>query len=138
MESEPIEPSDLPVWNFDGSSCYQAEGCNSDVYLHPVALFREPFRRGKNKIVLCETYNFDHKPGVSNHRLSCRNAMEKDEVKVCSTKIHSNMIDKLYFALPLLLLCFKFPRRYPRHVACIFFRPVFFFLGLSPGKFDLY
>ena len=106
VESEPIEPSDLPVWNFDGSSCYQAEGCNSDVYLHPVALFRDPFRRGKNKIVLCETCNFDHKPGVSNHRLSCRNAMEKDEVKVCSTKIHSNMIDRLYFALPPLLLCF--------------------------------
>lgn len=89
VEAEPMEPADLPVWNFDGSSCYQAEGCNSDVYLHPVALFRDPFRRGKNKMVLCETYNFDHKPGVSNYRLSCRNAMENDEVKVCTKHLNS-------------------------------------------------
>lgn len=82
VESEPITPQDLPVWNFDGSSTFQAEGCNSDVYLHPVALFRDPFRRGKNKIALCETYNFDHKPGVCNHRLPCNKAMEHEDVKV--------------------------------------------------------
>ncbi len=35
---------ELPVWNFDGSSTYQAEGSNTDVYLHPVALYRDPFR----------------------------------------------------------------------------------------------
>lgn len=87
VEEEPQSPEDLPVWNFDGSSTYQAEGCNSDVYLHPVALFRDPFRRGKNKIALCETYNFDHKPGLANHRLSCVQAMDEVEVKVC-TKYH--------------------------------------------------
>ncbi|CAH3133245.1 unnamed protein product [Pocillopora meandrina] len=81
VEEEPITPQDLPVWNFDGSSTFQAEGCNSDVYLHPVALFRDPFRRGKNKIALCETYNFDHKPGVCNHRLPCNKAMEHEDVK---------------------------------------------------------
>ena len=82
VESEPLAPEDLPVWNFDGSSTYQAEGFNSDVYLHPRALFRDPFRRGKNKIVLCETYNFDHKPGVANYRLSCSQVMETEVVKV--------------------------------------------------------
>ena len=82
VESEPLSAEDLPVWNFDGSSTYQAEGCNSDVYLHPRALFRDPFRRGKNKIVLCETYNFDHKPGVANYRLPCSQVMEKKEVQV--------------------------------------------------------
>ena len=82
VESEPVSPEDLPVWNFDGSSTYQAEGFNSDVYLHPVALFRDPFRRGKNKIALCETQNFDHKPGVCNHRKSCLEAMEQPVVKV--------------------------------------------------------
>ena len=35
---------ELPVWNFDGSCCYLAEGSNSDVYLHPVALYKDPFR----------------------------------------------------------------------------------------------
>ena len=36
--------TELPVWNFDGSCCYLAEGSNSDVYLHPVALYKDPFR----------------------------------------------------------------------------------------------
>merc|ERR1712168_763092 len=51
---EPKEPSDLPIWNFDGSSTNQAEGANSDVFLHPVALFNDPFRGNPPKMVLCE------------------------------------------------------------------------------------
>ena len=53
---------DCPIWNFDGSSTGQAEGRNSDVYLHPIAMFRDPFRRGRNKLILCETYDFEGKP----------------------------------------------------------------------------
>ena len=54
--------SECPVWNFDGSSTGQAEGSNSDVYLYPVTLFKDPFRRGKNKLLLCETYKYNKKP----------------------------------------------------------------------------
>lgn len=82
VSEEPTKPEDLPIWNFDGSSTNQAEGSNSDVYLHPVALFRDPFRRGKNKLVLCETHRFDHKPTTTNTRKSCFDAMNVDLAKV--------------------------------------------------------
>ncbi|WP_407809635.1 glutamine synthetase beta-grasp domain-containing protein, partial [Staphylococcus aureus] len=58
----PKHAKELPIWNYDGSSTYQAEGSNSDIYLHPVALYRDPFRGGNNKLVLCDTYKYNHKP----------------------------------------------------------------------------
>ncbi|XP_076345921.1 glutamine synthetase-like [Tachypleus tridentatus] len=73
----PKHPDELPIWNYDGSSTYQAEGSNSDIYLHPVALYKDPFRGGNNKLVLCETYKYNHKPTESNKRRSCVEAMEK-------------------------------------------------------------
>eukprot|EP00116_Pleurobrachia_bachei_P019442 sb/3479704/ len=67
----------LPVWNFDGSSCEQSDGDNSDVYLKPVSIFRDPFRRGDNILVMCECYTFDDKPHPSNKRSECLSVMEK-------------------------------------------------------------
>lgn len=73
----PQKAEDLPVWNFDGSSTGQAVGSNSDVFLHPVALYPDPFRRGNHKIVLCETYKHDKTPTEKNHRHACKAAMDK-------------------------------------------------------------
>lgn len=68
---------DLPIWNYDGSSTGQATGQNSDTYLYPVAIYRDPFRQGDNKLVLCDTYKYNKLPTESNHRKSCLEVMEK-------------------------------------------------------------
>ena len=51
--------SELPGWNFDGSSCYQATTENSEVILKPVAYYPDPFRQGDNIMVLCECYSWE-------------------------------------------------------------------------------
>ncbi|KAG5676310.1 hypothetical protein PVAND_006157 [Polypedilum vanderplanki] len=73
----PSNPKDLPIWNYDGSSTYQALGENSDVYLYPCAIYRDPFRRGNHILVLCETYKYDGTPMKTNNRKSCSEVAEK-------------------------------------------------------------
>jgi len=50
---------DLPEWNYDGSSTYQAVTEMSEIILKPVAFFKDPFRRGDNIIVMCETFRWE-------------------------------------------------------------------------------
>ena len=68
LDSVPKSVSELPIWNYDGSSTYQAEGRNSDTYLHPVKMYPDPFRGGDNVMVMCETYKYDNTPTETNHR----------------------------------------------------------------------
>merc|ERR1711936_66695 len=65
LETKPSKVEDLPQWNYDGSSCYQANGENSDVYITPVKMYPCPFTRGDNLLVLCETYNYLQCPDPS-------------------------------------------------------------------------
>lgn len=67
---------ELSEWNFDGSSCGQASGDNSDVYLRPVAMFPDPFRGGDNILVLCETWDWDGSPNKFNYRHEAARLME--------------------------------------------------------------
>jgi glutamine synthetase len=54
VTSIPACPSDLGVWNYDGSSTEQADGHDSEVLLHPVAVFKDPFRGAPHVLVLAE------------------------------------------------------------------------------------
>lgn len=64
----------LPEWNFDGSSCYQASTENSEIIMKPVAFFLDPFRGGNNVIVMTESFMWEDKtyqkliPANSNFR----------------------------------------------------------------------
>ena len=65
------------MWNFDGSSTEQSAGDNSDVYLVPRAIFKDPFRGGDNVIVLSECYTASQEPAIGNTRASCAAVMDK-------------------------------------------------------------
>ena len=54
----------------------QSLGSNSDVLIRPAAIFKDPFRRGDNILVMCETYGPDDLPHPTNHRDSCNKAMQ--------------------------------------------------------------
>ena len=72
------------MWNFDGSSTGQSEGNYSDVFLKPVRLYKNPFRK-HSLLVLCECY--DDKdlriPNISNRRKNLEEAMEKVKKAEC-------------------------------------------------------
>ncbi|MEV1009042.1 glutamine synthetase [Streptomyces sp. NPDC049881] len=66
-----------PTWGFDGSSTNQAEGHASDCVLKPVASYPDPIRGGDDILVLCEVWNVDDTPHVSNTRAALRPVAER-------------------------------------------------------------
>jgi len=77
LTHKPTHTDDLPVWNFDGSSTEQSAGHDSDVYLVPRAIFKDPFRGGNNVMVLAECFDNVMKPAIGNSRATCAAVMEK-------------------------------------------------------------
>lgn len=87
---------DLPLWNFDGSSTGQAPGCDSDILLKPVAIYKDPFRRGDNILVLAECLNNDGTPNKFNYRSPCAKLMEhyKDQETWFGIEQEYTLLDK--------------------------------------------
>lgn len=63
-----LELSDLPVWNYDGSSTGQAPGNDSEVLIRPIAMYNDPLR-SNSKLVLCDTLLPSMEPHPSNTRV---------------------------------------------------------------------
>lgn len=72
--------NDVPDWNFDGSSTGLAQTEESEVILKPVSLFKDPFRGGKNKIALCETYYSNGKPTITNFRFYAKQVFSNENM----------------------------------------------------------
>lgn len=61
-------PSELPQWNFDGSSTNQASGHESDLTIQPVCVVKDPILGEGNFLALCEVLNPDGTPHPTNKR----------------------------------------------------------------------
>eukprot|EP00183_Erythrolobus_madagascarensis_P005821 CAMPEP_0185846988 /NCGR_PEP_ID=MMETSP1354-20130828/2428_1 /TAXON_ID=708628 /ORGANISM="Erythrolobus madagascarensis, Strain CCMP3276" /LENGTH=370 /DNA_ID=CAMNT_0028547223 /DNA_START=168 /DNA_END=1280 /DNA_ORIENTATION=+ len=77
LDSKPGSIDDLPMWNFDGSSTMQAPGDDSEVFLKPVAMYKDPFRGGDNLLVMCECYTPQGEAIPSNTRAHAVEVMDK-------------------------------------------------------------
>lgn len=68
----PYVLSDFPIWNYDGSSTWQANGeVNTEVILKPCAVYKDPLRTTNdtcNVLVLCDTYDINDEPLSTNSR----------------------------------------------------------------------
>jgi glutamine synthetase len=68
----PFDVSCILDWNYDGSSTWQADSNgDTEIILKPCSLFKDPFRLiedGTCYLVLCDTYNTNGEPTLSNHR----------------------------------------------------------------------
>ncbi|KAK2430691.1 glutamine synthetase nodule isozyme [Trifolium repens] len=79
--SGPVDdPSKLPKWTYDGSSTGQAAGDDSEVVLHPQAIFKDPFRRGNNILVMCDAYAPSGEPIASNKRFAAAKIFSHPDV----------------------------------------------------------
>jgi len=76
--TEPIlRLSEIPDWNYDGSSTNQAHGTKSEIIIKSRALFRDPFREN-GYMVLCDTYTPDGNPLYNNTRHYANNIFNKN------------------------------------------------------------
>ena len=71
--------SQLPLWNYDGSSTNQASGEDSEIWLHPRAYYKDPFRGGNNILVLCDTTKPDGTPAKAAFRSYAKQIFDRCE-----------------------------------------------------------
>ena len=78
IEENNLSLEDIPLWNFDGSSTGQATGKESDIILKPIRIYSNPFITYiKSYLILCECFNKDLTPHVTNNRYNCTKTSEQ-------------------------------------------------------------
>ena len=76
-----LDPTTIPIWNYDGSATKQAGSQDSEIILKPKRVIKCPFRRGNNLIVLCDCYTYDNEPISTNHRYAAEAIFQNETVK---------------------------------------------------------
>lgn len=67
--------ADFPLWNYDGSSTYQAPGDKSDLILKPVSFVVDPIRGPDCYLVMCEVFHINGQPVPTNTRATLRSLL---------------------------------------------------------------
>ena len=81
-KSEFTSLEDIPEWNFDGSSTEQANGWDSEVYIRPFAVYKDPFRLDlEGYVVLCDTWLPNGNPHPDNTRVKALSIFCHEKVK---------------------------------------------------------
>ena len=71
------------LWNYDGSSTNQADGSDSEVYVKPVSIYQDPFRKHLNEksyLVLCDTWLPSGKAHPDNKRPNALEVFQNEKV----------------------------------------------------------
>jgi len=85
-ESTDFHIKRIPIWNFDGSSTQQALGDDSEVYIKPVYMVRDPFRRKQDSwLVLCDTWLPNDDPHPDNTRVLATKVFSQKKVSDAET-----------------------------------------------------
>jgi glutamine synthetase len=78
----------VPIWNYDGSSTGQAETNNSEIFLHPAAIYNDPFMQQGSEsedysvrffLVWCETRTIEGVPLKNSNRTKALEVLKKYE-----------------------------------------------------------
>lgn len=68
--------SNIPNWNYDGSSTNQAAGIDSEIVIIPRAIYPSPFVKN-SYLVMCDTYTPSGVLGKCNHRYDAKLIFDK-------------------------------------------------------------
>ena len=80
LDKSVMDMSDVPRWNFDGSSAKMAETEKSDCILNPVRLYRKD--HNSKVYAFCEVLNTDGTPHKKNHRSSLEPSKKDTLMKI--------------------------------------------------------
>ena len=88
-EFSPDRIDTVPLWNYDGSSTKQADGSDSEVYIKPVSIYPDPFRRNfdgnesncYSYLVLCDLWLPNNDPHPDNTRAIANKIFNNGKVK---------------------------------------------------------
>ena len=71
-------PNPLPEWNYNGNATGQASNVDSEVILKPCSVYRCPFRKNNNILIMCDTYKCNGLPLPGNNRNWAKSQFDQD------------------------------------------------------------